>query len=379
MDAMSSTHTNEATTRLHAQRACFAPTNRELAPLLQAKYGRGLDAFKASELAVARVVFAQVALMAGAALAADSETYFGAEQLWRDMQDHIGPQERALARHLLELLSEDEYYSKSERRLIGALARALPGVKDQPIQTRSDLDTDIAAVETARPQVVDLSFLDVPDCSTQPAAVASRDAGDKPKTKHIAAVETARPQVIDLSFLDGPASSTQPAAVASRDAGDKPKTKHHTPRTSIKLNDSSVAQLRVQRDSFAPSMRELAQFLQAGHGRGLDAFSANELEIARVVFAQVALMTGAALAADTETYIGAEQLWCDMQDAIGPRERALAMHFLGLLSKDPYYTECERQLIESLAAALPESDEQPLRGRSSFAARPDSEARFCIN
>jgi len=330
MDAISSIQSNEATTRLHAQRACFAPTNRELAPLLQAKYGRGLDAFKASELAVARVVFAQVALMAGAALAADSETYFGAEQLWRDMQDHIGPQERALARHLLELVSKDEYYSESERRLIGALARALPGVKDQPIQTPSDLKTDIAPVETARPQV------------------------------------------IDLSFLDGPDSSTQLAALASRDAADKPKTKHHTPRTTIKLDDSSVAQLRVQRDSFAPSMRELAQFLEVGQGCGLDGFSANELEIARVVFAQVALMTGAALAADTQTYIGAEQLWCDMQDSIGPRERILARHFLDLLSKDQYYTESERCLIESLAAALPESD-------SSLATRPDPRARFCIN
>lgn len=335
MDAMSF-HINEATTRLHAQRACFAPTNRELAPLLQAKYGRGPEAFKANELAIARVVFAQVALMAGAALAADSETYFGAEQLWRDMQDHIGPQERALARHFLELLSKDEYYSESERRLIGALSRALPGAKEKPIQVSSDLETDIAPVETTRPQTV------------------------------------------DLSFLDGPASTSQPAAVARRDAGESAATEHQAPRTSVKLNDSTVARLHAQRESFAPSMRELAQFLQAGQGRGLDAFSANELDIARVVFAQVALMTGAALAADTETYIGAEQLWCDMQDSIGPRERILARHFLDLLSKDQYYTESERCLIECLAAALPESDGQPLCGRSGFATSK-SEARFCIN
>jgi hypothetical protein len=65
-------------------------------------------------------------------------------------------------------------------------------------------------------------------------------------------------------------------------------------------------------------------------------------------------MIGAALATDAETYLGAEQLWSDMQHSIGARERMLAWRFLGLLSRDAHYTENERRLIESLADALPE-------------------------
>jgi len=337
MDAMSSIRLNDATTQLHAQRACFAPSNRELGLLLQAKFGRGLDAFQSSELAIARVIFAQVALMAGAALASDSETYFGAEQLWRDMQDHIGPQERALAKHFLQLLSKDEYYSESERKLIGALAMALPQGADESIKTRSDLAERNVDLDFTLPNIMEQPL------RMQPEREAQADAGVRSPV------------------------------------GEKLKAKSQTLRTSIKLNDSSVAQLRVQRDGFAPSDRELAQFLQAGQGRGLDAFGGDELAIARVVFAQVALMTGAALAADTETYIGAEQLWCEMQDSIGPRERALARHFLDLLSRDQYYTQSERHLIKCLSAALPESDEVQAHTLSGHAAERQAGARAYIN
>jgi len=337
MNATSSIRLDDTTTQLHAQRACFAPSNRELSLLLQAKYGRGLDAFKSNELAIARVVFAQVALMAGAALASDSETYFGAEQLWRDMQDHIGPQERALAKHFLQLLSKDEYYSESERHLIGALALALPLAGGESIKTQSDLGE----------QNADLDFT-LPNIMEQPLRIQAE-------------------------------SGTQSHAGVRSHADEKPKTKHQSLRATIKLNDSTVAQLRVQRDGFAPSDRELAQFLQAGKGRGLDGFGGDELAIARVVFAQVALMTGAALAADTETYIGAEQLWCEMQDSIGPRERTLARHFLDLLSRDQYYTQSERHLIECLSAALPESDEVPAYTLSGHATPREAGARAYIN
>ena len=272
---------------LHAQRACFAPSNRELADLLHPVYGRSLEALAASELSIARIVFAQVALMAGAALAADSETYFGAEQLWLDMQDKIGVHERALARRFLELLSRDEYYSESERRLIRTLAHSLSNCDQRRVQ------------------------------HYQPA----------PKS-----VERPQPPFEKSPF---------------------------------QLSESVVARLRAQRDSFAPSSRELTPFFQAEFGRGRSSFRADELQLARVVFGQVVLMIGAALTADEETYLAAEQLWSDMRDGIGAREGALARRFLDLLSRDVLYTESERRLIESLAIALPETEELPRRGRAT--------------
>jgi hypothetical protein len=284
---------------LHAQRACFAPSNRELADLLYPIYGRNLDALAASELAIARLVFAQVALMAGAALAADSETFAGAEQLWRDMQDKISAQERALAKRFLELLSRDEYYSESERRLIGVLARTLPGCEDQANHRR-----------------------------------AERAAG----VRHVV----------------------------------QPKVQPAFAKSSIRLDEAVVARLRLQRDSFAPSNRELTLLFQAEFGHGRNAFRAGELQIARLVFGQVVLMVGAALAVDAETYLGAEQLWSDMQDGIDGPERALARRFLNLLSRDARYTDGERRLIESLAEALPE-EEEPLCAR---AAEPVAEFRI---
>ena len=63
-------------------------------------------------------------------------------------------------------------------------------------------------------------------------------------------------------------------------------------------------------------------------------------------------MVGAALAADAETYAGAEQLWSDMQDRISARERALAQRILDLLATDEDHTESERKLIRSLAESL---------------------------
>jgi hypothetical protein len=261
---------DEAMTTARAQRASFAPTNRELAEVLCPVYGRSLDALHSSELALARIVFAQAALMAGAALAADSETFSAAAQLWRDMQDKIGVQERALARRLLQLLSRDEYYSESERRLISSLAYSLSERDGRRVVLRE------------------------PNPTMQP-----------------------------------------PFA-----------------RSPIQLNESTVARLRAQRDSFAPSQRELTLLFQAEFGLGRSAFRADELQMARVLFGQVVLMVGAALAADAETYAGAEQLWSDMQDAIGVRERALARRILDLLLRDANYTESERKLIESLAKAL---------------------------
>lgn len=286
MNLTSSICLEDAMTTARAQRACFAPTNRELADLLQPIYGRGIDAFHASELAIARLVFAQAALMAGAALAADSETFFGAEHLWRDMQDKIGVHERALARRFLELLSRDEYYSDSERRLIRSLARSLSNRDERQVQH------DLPGAQAAK--------------QPQPP------------------------------FAKSP----------------------------IQLRESAIARLRAQRDSFVPTDRELTHLFQAEFGRGRHAFRAGELQIARVVFSQVVLMIGAALAADEETYLGAEQLWSDMQEGIGAGERALARRFLDLLSRDARYTEGERRLIESLAAALPE-DEIPLCRRAA--------------
>jgi hypothetical protein len=261
---------HDAMTTARAQRAGFVPSNRELAEVLRPIYGRSLDALHSSELAIARLVFAQAALMAGAALAADSETFAASMQLWRDMQDEIGVQERALARHLLGLLSRDEYYSASERRLIGALGYSL----------------------------------------------AERDQRREPIA----------------STVDHP----QPPFA----------------RSPIQLSESTVARLRAQRDHFAPSERVLTLLFQAEFGRGRTKFRAEELQAARVLFGQVVLMVGAALAADAETYAGAEQLWSEMQDAIGARERALARRVLELLLREADYTDSERRLIESLAAAL---------------------------
>jgi len=259
---------DDAMTTARAQRAGFAPTNRELAEVLCPVYGRSLDALHSSELAIARIVFAQAALMAGAALAADSATFSAAAQLWREMQDKIGVQERALARRLLQLLSRDEYYSESERRLISSLAYSL----------------------------------------------SERDE---------------RRVVLREPTLQPPFA-----------------------RSPIQLCESTVARLRAQRDSFAPSQRELTLLFQAEFGRGRSAFRAGELQAARVLFGQVVLMVGAALAADAETYAGAEQLWSDMQDTLGARERAMARRILDLLLREADYTESERKLIESLAKAL---------------------------
>jgi len=210
--------------------------------------------------------------MAGAALAADSATFFGAERLWRDMQDKVGVQERALARRFLELLSHDTYYSESERRLISTLGRSISGGAEWKVSRREH------------------------HCAQQ-----------------------LRP----------------PFA-----------------KSEIQLSESAVALLRAQRESFAPTQRELTVLFQAEFGRGRASFRAEDLKAARLLFGQVVLMVGALLAADTETYLGAEQLWAEMEDAIGARERALARRILGLLSKDSQYTSSERCLIDSLAETL---------------------------
>jgi hypothetical protein len=263
---------DEAMITARAQRAGFAPSNHELARVLCPVYGRSLDALHSSELAIARIVFAQAALMAGAALAADSETFAAAAQLWRDMQDKIGVQERALARRLLQLLSRDEYYSESERRLIGVLAHSISGGTEWRAARR--------------------------ECTAE--------------------------QALQPPFA----------------------------RSPTLVCESTLAQLRAQRDNFAPSQRELALLFQAEFGRGRTSFRAGEAQGARVLFGQVVLMVGAMLAADTETYLGAEQLWCDMQPDIGPDELARAQRILYLLAKDTQYTGSERHLIESLAATL---------------------------
>ena len=79
-----------------AQRDDLSPSYRELSLLLRKSFGRDIDSFGLEEIELARIVFAQVALMAGAALAGDSELFAGADRLWRDMQDRIGEQERVL-------------------------------------------------------------------------------------------------------------------------------------------------------------------------------------------------------------------------------------------------------------------------------------------
>ncbi|OGA23989.1 MAG: hypothetical protein A3H34_07610 [Betaproteobacteria bacterium RIFCSPLOWO2_02_FULL_67_19] len=293
--------TRENTMTLVAQRACCAPSNRELDLLLQGKYGRGLEDFDTDELGTARLVFAQVALMAGAALIADSETYVGAEQLWRDMQCRIGPRDRALASFFLERLAADEYYSECERRLIGSLRDALS-----------------EGGEPVAPGGADL-MLQVHATTIDELPVLARDAGGE------GAVER----------------ETQ----GSR--GDAP--------FSICL-DEARTEVQTQRAGFAPSTRELRLMLGKEYGRDLEDFEARDLAIARVVFAQVSLMAGAALAADSETYSGAERLWRELREKIDFRDRMLATHFCELLSRDEYYSDSERHLIASLAEALTEGE-----------------------
>ena len=117
----------------------------------------------------------------------------------------------------------------------------------------------------------------------------------------------------------------------------------------------------AQRDDLAPSYRELSLLLRKSFGRDIDSFGLEEIELARIVFAQVALMAGAALAGDSELFVGADRLWRDMQHRIGEQERVLAKHFLRLLSQDGAYAEAERNLLSRLAEAL---DEQQHCGRA---------------
>lgn len=107
------------------ERARLAPSDRELSLLLRLSFGRELETFELDEIELARVVFAQVALMAGAALSADSEVFVGAERLWGAMQERIGKQERTLAKRFLQLLAQDKMHTESERNLLTRLAEAL--------------------------------------------------------------------------------------------------------------------------------------------------------------------------------------------------------------------------------------------------------------
>lgn len=107
------------------ERARLAPSDRELSLLLRLSFGREVESFDLDEIELARLVFAQVALMAGAALSADSEVFVGAERLWGDMQSRIGKQERTLAKRFLQLLAQDEMHSESERKLLTRLGEAL--------------------------------------------------------------------------------------------------------------------------------------------------------------------------------------------------------------------------------------------------------------
>ena len=130
----------------------------------------------------------------------------------------------------------------------------------------------------------------------------------------------------------------------------------------MKLADCNFSDpLLAQRDDFAPSYREISILLRKSFGREIDTFGLLEIEVARIVFAQVALMAGAALAGDSELFAGADRLWRDMQHRIGEQERVLAKHFLRLLSQDGAYAEAERNLLSRLAEAL---DEQQLCGRA---------------
>lgn len=315
--------TQEISMTLVAQRASCAPSNRELGLLLQGKYGRGLEDFDTDELATARLVFAQIALMAGAALVADSETYVGAEQLWRDMQGRIGPRDRALATFFLERLATDTYYSECERRLIASLRDALSEAGGLTASERTD-----STLQLHLPTIDELPVL---------ARVAIDRAAD------------------DAPF-------------------------------SICL-DEATTELQTQRAGFAPSTRELRLMLGKEYGRDLEDFGARDLEIARVVFAQVSLMAGAALAADSETYSGAERLWSELRGKIDFRDRMLAKHFCELLSRDEYYSDSERHLIAALAEALTEGETEELSAAQAAcaehvdarAARIDARARRYYN
>ena len=117
----------------------------------------------------------------------------------------------------------------------------------------------------------------------------------------------------------------------------------------------------AQRDDLAPSYRELSLLLRSSFGRDIDSFGLEEIELARIIFAQVALMAGAALAGDSELFVGADRLWRDMQARIGDQERVLAKRFLSLLSQDLEYPEAERNLLSRLADAL---DEQQICGKA---------------
>lgn len=117
----------------------------------------------------------------------------------------------------------------------------------------------------------------------------------------------------------------------------------------------------AQRDDLSPSYRELSLLLRKSFGRDIDSFGLEEIELARIVFAQVALMAGAVLAGDSELFAGADRLWRDMQDRIGDQERVLAKHFLRLLAQDGAYPETERNLLARLAEAL---DEQQICGKA---------------
>lgn len=119
--------------------------------------------------------------------------------------------------------------------------------------------------------------------------------------------------------------------------------------------------LLAQRDDFSPSHRELSLLLRNSFGRDIESFGLLEIEVARIVFAQVALMAGAALAGDSELFVGADRMWRDMQSRIGDQERVLAKHFLRLLSQDGEYPEAERNLLASLADAI---NEQQISGKA---------------
>lgn len=171
-----------------------------------------------------------------------------------------------------------------------------------------------------------------------------------PVARRILFRERASPDPGACAFACG---SRRAAGLASRADGRGGRSAAAAVRKiSDHLSESTVARLHAQRDSFAPSERQLTLLFQAEFGCGRSKFRAEELQAARVLFGQVVLMVGAALAADAETYAGAEQLWSDMQDAIGARGRALARRILDLLFRDADYTDSERRLIESLAAAL---------------------------
>lgn len=321
----------ENTMTLIAQRACCEPSNRELGLLLQGKYGRGLEDFDTDELGTARLVFAQVALMAGAALVADSETYVGAEQMWRDMQGRIGPRDRALATFFLERLATDTYYSECERGLIASLRDALLEAGGLIASERSD----------------STSQLQMPTIDELPVRV--RDALD---------------EATQDRFSDNARGESEVAGETQGSRGDAP--------FSICL-DEATTELQTQRAGFAPSTRELRLMLGKEYGRDLEDFGARDLEIARVVFAQVSLMAGAALAGDSETYHGAEQLWSELRGKIDFRDRMLATHFCELLSRDEYYSDTERHLIASLAEALTEGEAvQPSPAQAACAARVDA-------